>query len=205
MGGSISAGHGAQTVLKWAGSDLKVVSVIGDSTFFHTGINSLMDVAYNKGNTVTIIMDNRSTAMTGHQENPGTGFTLMGEPAAAVDIPALCKAFGIKGENIVTVNPLDLSETEKALDAALAKDEPSVIITKWPCALKKYSEHDLKEFGLIQKKYSIDQEKCTACKMCVKTGCPAIVPSENITISEGSCAGCGICSQVCKFGAVREV
>ena len=205
MGGSISAGHGAAAVLKRAGSDLKVVSVIGDSTFLHTGVNSLMGVAYNRGNTVTMILDNRTTAMTGHQENPGTGYTLMGEPAAETDIPALCKAFGMKEENITTVNPLNLDETEAALDSALAKDEPTVIIAKYPCVLKKYSEQDIKEFGLPDKKFTIDEEKCTKCKICVKTGCPAIISGETVQIRTDSCTGCGICSQVCKFGAIGEV
>ena len=98
--------------LKKGGSNLKVVSVIGDSTFFHTGVNSLMDVVYNKGNSVTVILDNRITGMTGHQQNPGTGFTLMGEPTSEVDIPMLCKAIGVKGDNIYIINPLELTETE---------------------------------------------------------------------------------------------
>ena len=205
MGGSISAGHGAAKVLKNAGSDIKVVSVIGDSTFFHTGINSLMDVVYNKGNNAVIILDNRTTAMTGHQDHPGTGYTLMGEPACEADIPAICRAFGLKDENVLTINPLDLAETEAAIDAVINKDEPCVIIAKWPCILKKFSEQDIKEFGISDKKFSIDAEKCKKCKMCVKTGCPAIFAGDEVHIRREACAGCGVCRQVCKFGAIMEV
>jgi indolepyruvate ferredoxin oxidoreductase alpha subunit len=205
MGGSISTGHGAATVLKRAGSDLRVIAAIGDSTFFHTGINSLMDVVYNQSNTITLILDNRITGMTGHQDHPGTGLTLMGESTAEADIPAICKAIGMKEENITTVNPLKLDEVAEAIDAALAKDEPSVIIAKWPCILKKFSEKDYKEFDLRPKKCEIDKEKCTNCKMCIKTGCPALVSGEKVRITEDSCTGCAICKQVCKFDAIKEV
>jgi len=204
MGGSISAGHGAAQALKKNGSDLKVVAVIGDSTFFHTGINSLMDVVYNKSSCVSVILDNRITGMTGHQENPGTGFTLMGEPATEVDIPMLCKAIGVKGDNIYIVNPLDLKETDAALTDALSKDEPTVIITKWPCILKKFSDQDKEEFDLSRKWCEIDQEKCKKCKACVKTGCPAIFSGDQITIDKEACTGCSVCRQVCPFDAITE-
>ncbi len=205
MGGSISAGHGAAQALKKNGSDLKVVAVIGDSTFFHTGINSLMDVVYNKSNCVSVILDNRITGMTGHQENPGTGFTLMGDPATEVDIPMLCKAIGVKGDNIYIVNPLDLKETDAALTDALSKDEPTVIIAKWPCILKKFSDKDKEEFDLSRKWCEIDQEKCRKCKACVKTGCPAIFSGAQITIDKEACTGCSVCRQVCPFDAIQEV
>ncbi len=205
MGGSISAGHGAAMALKQGGSDMKTVAVIGDSTFFHSGVNSLMDAVYNKGNSVSVILDNRITGMTGHQQNPGTGFTLMGEPTVEVDIPMLCKAIGMKGDNIYIINPLDLMETEAALSDALAKDEPTVIIAKWPCILKKFSEKDKEEFDLRPKKCVINQEKCKKCKACVKTGCPAISSGDQITIDPNPCTGCGICRQVCPFDAITEV
>lgn len=205
MGGSISAGHGAAMALKKGGSDIKVVAVIGDSTFFHSGINSLMDVVYNKGNSVSVILDNRITGMTGHQENPGSGFTLMGEPTNEVDIAMLCKAIGMKDENIYTINPLDLKESHKALNSALEKEEPTVIIAKWPCILKKFSEKDKAEFDLTPKKFSIDQDKCTKCKACVKTGCPAICAGDTIEINPDSCTGCTVCKQACPFEAIREV
>ena len=184
---------------------MKVVSVIGDSTFFHTGVNSLMDVVYNKGNSVTVILDNRITGMTGHQQNPGTGFTLMGEPTNEVDIPMLCKAIGVKGDNIYIINPLDLTETDNALTDALSKDEPTVIIAKWPCILKKFSDKDKQEFDLSPKRCDIDQEKCKKCKACVKTGCPAITSGDQITINPDSCTGCSVCRQVCPFEAIKEV
>ncbi|QAT42222.1 indolepyruvate ferredoxin oxidoreductase subunit alpha [Aminipila luticellarii] len=205
MGGSVSTGHGASTVLKRAGSDLKVAAVIGDSTFFHSGITSLIDVVYNKGNSVTIILDNRITAMTGHQQNPGTGYTLMGEPATEVDIPMLCKAIGVKDENLFIINPLELDKSGEIVDKALATDEPTVIITKWPCILKKFTDQDKAEFDLSPKKCEIDQEKCTKCRMCVRTGCPAINSGEMVEIDPQSCTGCGVCRQVCKFGAIKEV
>lgn len=205
MGGSISSGHGAATVLKKAKSDLKVVSVIGDSTFFHSGIASLMDVVYNKGSHLTIIMDNRITAMTGHQENPGTGYTLMGEPAQEADIPLMCKAIGIKDENLYIINPLLLEESSKIVNEALAKEEPTVIITRWPCILKKFSDQDKEEFDLSPKKCIIDQDKCTKCKACVRTGCPAINSGEKIEIDPEPCTGCAVCMQVCPFDAIREV
>jgi indolepyruvate ferredoxin oxidoreductase alpha subunit len=205
MGASISSGHGAAMALKKNGSDLKVVSVIGDSTFFHTGVNSLMDVAYNKGNSVTVILDNRITGMTGHQQNPGTGFTLMGEPTSEVDIPLLCKAIGLKEENIYTVNPLRLKETEDVLTGALSKDEATVVIAKWPCILKRFSDKDRTDFDLSPKRCEIDQEKCKKCKSCVKTGCPAITAGDQITINPDSCTGCSVCRQVCAFDAIREV
>ncbi|MBR0597047.1 indolepyruvate ferredoxin oxidoreductase subunit alpha [Sinanaerobacter chloroacetimidivorans] len=205
MGASISSGHGAATVLKRAGSDLRVASIIGDSTFFHSGITSLMDVVYNRGTHVTLILDNRITAMTGHQENPGTGYTLMGKKAVEVDIPMLCKAIGIKSENIYIINPLDLKESGDALDDALAKDEPTVLIAKWPCILKKFTEEDKKQFDLTPKSCEIDQEKCKKCKACVKTGCPAIFSGDSITINKEACTGCSVCKQVCPFDAIKEV
>ncbi|MBO4990745.1 MAG: indolepyruvate ferredoxin oxidoreductase subunit alpha [Firmicutes bacterium] len=205
MGASISMGHGAAKVFRASNSDKKVVAVIGDSTFFHSGITSLIDVTYNKGVSVSVILDNRITGMTGHQQNPGTGLTLMGEPAVEVDIPMLCQAIGMKKENIYTVNPLKLAEVDAALDEALAKDEPCVIITKWPCVLKKFTQEDKSSFDLSPKKCVIDQEKCRKCKMCVKTGCPAIYSGDTITINRESCTGCGVCAQVCPFDAIKEV
>lgn len=205
MGASISSGHGAAMALKKNGSSLKVVSVIGDSTFFHTGVNSLMDVAYNKGTSVTVILDNRITGMTGHQQNPGTGFTLMGEPTTEVDIPLLCKALGFKEENIFTVNPLRLKEMEDVLTEALSRDEATVVIAKWPCILKRFSDKDRTDFDLSPRRCEIDQEKCKKCKACVKTGCPAISSGEIITINPDSCTGCSVCRQVCPFDAIREV
>ncbi len=205
MGASISQGHGASKAFQQTGSDERVISVIGDSTFFHSGVTSLMDVAYNKGNSIAVILDNRITAMTGQQQNPGTGYTLMGEPTTEVDIPGLCMSLGFRADQIREVNPLDLGEVSEALDAALSGDEASVIITRWPCALKKYNEEDLENFDLSPKVCRIDQDKCTKCRMCVKTGCPAIYSSEQVTINDNTCNGCTVCKQVCPFDAIEEV
>jgi indolepyruvate ferredoxin oxidoreductase alpha subunit len=205
MGGSISTGHGAAKALKFVGAKEKVVALIGDSTFFHTGINSLVDVVYNKGTSVSVILDNRITGMTGHQENPGSGFTLMGEPTVEVDIKKLCLAIGMKEENIYAVNPLNIEEVSKTLDEALAKDEPTVIITRWPCILKKFSQQDKDEFDLFGKKCRIDPKKCEKCKSCVRTGCPAIHSGDTVMIDDGSCTGCTVCKQVCPFDAIEEV
>jgi indolepyruvate ferredoxin oxidoreductase alpha subunit len=205
MGGSISMGHGAAKAVALTGSGEKVVAVIGDSTFFHSGVTSLMNVAYNGSNVVTVIMDNRITAMTGQQQNPGTGSTLLGDEAPLVDIPALVVSLGIKKEHIRVINPLMLGEVNAALDEAFAIDGPSVIITRWPCVLKSYSAADTTEFGEERTVCVIDQEKCTRCRLCTKTGCPAIVSSDNVEILSASCTGCTVCLQACPFDAITSV
>lgn len=205
MGASISAGHGAARAFANAGLETRVISVIGDSTFFHSGVTGLMNVAYNKSNGVTVILDNRITGMTGHQQNPGTGFTLMGEPTTEVDIELICQAVGIKKSHIFVINPLDLKETDQALTSALALDGPSVILAKWPCILKKFSDQDKQDFDLSAKRCRINQEICKQCKTCVRTGCPAIHSGTIIEIDDALCTGCAVCSQVCPFDAiVRE-
>ncbi len=203
MGASISAGHGAQKAFNFHNVDKRVVSVIGDSTFFHTGILSLIDVVYNKGNSVTVILDNRITGMTGHQQNPGTGYTLMGEKTNQIDIPTMCKAIGVK--NITVVNPLDLKANEEALNNALACDEPSVIITQWPCVLKKFSQEDKERFDCKPKSYEVKEDKCKQCKVCLKSGCPAISFDEYAKIDKNMCVGCSVCAQVCPFDAIEKV
>jgi indolepyruvate ferredoxin oxidoreductase alpha subunit len=205
MGASISAGHGASVAFSRTGRDIKTVAVIGDSTFFHSGITSLMNVVYNKGNCVTVILDNRTTAMTGHQENPGTGYTLMGTEAVETDIPLMCKAIGIKEDNIYIINPLNLKETNRAISDAIKKDEPTVIIAVWPCAIKKFSDNDMARFDLSPKKCIIDQEKCRICRTCVRTGCPAILSGEKVEILPESCTGCAVCLQVCPYKAISFV
>lgn len=208
MGASISAGHGAQKVFDMVSDNkMRVVSVLGDSTFFHTGINSLIHVAYNKSNTVNVILDNRITGMTGHQENPGSGYTLQGEKTDELDIEAIVKALGFK--NIVVINPNDLAAVKNALDWALSLDEPSIIITRWPCALKKFSPEDKEEFkNLFTDKYSVDNEKCIGCKACIRTGCPAISfdkETKKSTIDFNACVGCTVCAQVCPVKAIGKV
>lgn len=206
MGGSISMGHGASKVFEKANSGKQVVAVIGDSTFLHTGVNSLINSVYNNSNTISVILDNRITGMTGHQENPGTGYTLTGEPAVEVDIPALVKAIGVK--HLVSVNPLRLDEMTKALDDAIAFEGPSVIITRWPCILKKFSDQDFKEFDLTKKTCYVDIETCKGCRVCTKTGCPAISfdkTSKKAAIDQNMCVGCQVCLQACPFKAIKKV
>ena len=205
MGASLSAGHGAQKVFNMNKDNKKrVVGVLGDSTFFHTGINSLLDVVYNKGNSISVILDNRITGMTGHQENPGTGYTLQGDPTTEIDIEALVKACGIK--NVRVIDPNNLKEVNETLDWAIALDEPSVIITRWPCALKKFSDEDKAEFKpLFTTKNRVDHELCIGCKMCTKTGCPAIVfdnEKKKSNIDREQCVGCNVCAQVCPKDAI---
>lgn len=206
MGASISMAHGAQKVINRNKEDRKVVSVIGDSTFFHTGVNSLIDTVYNRSNTVNVIMDNRITGMTGHQENPGTGYTLQGMPAKDIDIPALCKAIGV--EHVRTINPLNLEESKEALNWALDLDEPSVIITRWPCALKRLSNEDKEEFGNYKGLCKVDEQICIGCRMCIKTGCPALhfnKEAKKVTVDKTQCVGCEVCLQVCPTNAISKV
>jgi len=206
MGASISLGHGAQKAFNRHAVDKRVVAVIGDSTFFHSGMTGLLDIAYNNSNTVTVILDNRITGMTGHQENPGTGFTLQGMPAKQADIPAIVKALGI--DNVKTVNPIKLADMKEAIDWALAIDGPSVIITRWPCVLKKQSEQDVEEFGDYKSLCVVDPDKCIGCKMCINTGCPALTfdkENKKAVIDKNQCVGCEVCLQVCPVKAIEKV
>ncbi len=206
MGGGFSIGHGAQKVFNMVkDNNMRVVSVLGDSTFLHSGINSLMDVVYNNSNTVSVILDNRITGMTGHQENPGTGYNAKGQEATMIDIESVVKAIGIK--HIRTIDPNKIDEVKSVLDDFLALDEPSVIITKWPCALKKFSKEDKEQFaGAFTKKMTVNTEKCIGCKMCMKCGCPAIsfdAENKKAVIDTIQCVGCGVCSQLCPKDAIE--
>ncbi|BEP29583.1 indolepyruvate ferredoxin oxidoreductase subunit alpha [Helicovermis profundi] len=206
MGASVSMGHGAQKVFTKFGISKRTVAVLGDSTFFHTGINSLIDVVYNKSKVVTCILDNRITGMTGHQENPGTGYTLDGSSTNIISIEDVCKAIGVK--HIEVVNPLDLTATEEAVNRALDYNEAAVIITRWPCALKKYSTEDIKEFGLIKDSCQVDEEKCIGCRKCIGTGCPSLEFNSEIKkvkIDPNTCVGCEVCMQTCPVSAIRKV
>ncbi|MEA3423345.1 MAG: indolepyruvate ferredoxin oxidoreductase subunit alpha [Bacillota bacterium] len=207
MGASVSMAHGAQKIFNRYDENIRAVATIGDSTFFHTGINSMLDVIYNRGNSITIILDNRITGMTGQQDHPGTGYTLQGMPTTTIDIADLIRAMGVK--NLRVINPNDLNEVNKSIDWALAiEDEPSVIITRWPCALKKYSPQDLEEFGPINSKCIIDEDACIGCKKCVKTGCPALIydsEKHKVNIDPVQCVGCEVCMQTCPVDAISKV
>ncbi len=169
------------------------VAVIGDSTFIHSGITGLIDAVYNKAPVTVIILDNRTTGMTGHQNHPATGKTIKNEPTYELDLAEVCRAVGVP--NVRTVDPGDLAELERAVKEELAKDEVSVIIAKKPCAL------------LTKKLYNgfrVDEGKCKKCKACLKLGCPAIVNGKDgITIDVSLCTECGLCKGVCKFGAIE--
>ena len=192
MGASISSLHGIE---KAKGKEYikNWVAVIGDSTFLHTGVNSLMNMMYNKATGTVIILDNSTTGMTGHQDHAATGKTLQGDPTYAIDIPALCRAIGVK--NVVEVNARDIQAVEKAVKEEIAKDEVSVIITKTPCVLLDKSKKPL---------YQTHTEKCG---MCMKPGCPAMTKNADGTVSidDTMCTGCGLCASLCKFDAIELV
>lgn len=201
MGAGISAGLGILKADKMAKRNHKVFGFLGDSTFFHSGITGLIDAVYNKTPMVIVILDNRITAMTGHQENPGTGRTLMGEETPMIDVEKIVKAVGVKDENIRVVDPYNLEQTENAVKDAYQATETFVIITKQPCALIKS----------VQKRRAnmyceVDQDKCKKCKSCMKTGCPAISFKDgHVVIDRNMCNGCTLCKQVCKFDAIKKV
>jgi indolepyruvate ferredoxin oxidoreductase alpha subunit len=206
MGASIGMAHGMSKALKEKGKG-KVVGVIGDSTFLHSGITSLLNMAYNNSDALIIILDNSTTAMTGMQEHPGTGYTLMGKEAKKVNLNVLVSALGI--ENIKVIDPNNIKETQNAIKEELASNGPSVIISQSPCVLFKRA--NMKPVPPMK----IDADKCEGCKSCLGLNCPPIAWKEGITkegskrkgiavIDETFCNGCGLCAQVCKFSAIRS-
>ena len=205
MGAGVSAAHGFAKVFEQTNDNRKVFGVVGDSTFFHSGITSLIDIVYNQSDCTIIILDNRVTGMTGHQENPGTGYTLKGKKAPIIEIEPLVRSIGI--EDVRQVNPNNLKEVREALNAASVFDGPSVIITKWPCALKKLHEEEKKEYPVAQWVYRVDPEKCRKCRMCLKVGCPSISfdPQTGSFIDPNTCVGCSVCAQVCPFDAIERL
>jgi indolepyruvate ferredoxin oxidoreductase alpha subunit len=194
MGASIGNALGMEKAMGPEGAE-KMVAVIGDSTFFHSGMTGLLDAVHNKGSTTVIILDNSTTAMTGHQEHPGTGRTLKGEPSVIVDLEAVCAALGVK--HVLTVDPHDLKATRQAVQEATRRGEPSVVIARRPCVL-------LKEFMVPREPLAVDPDLCTACGLCLDLGCPAIVRLKDggTQIQQFLCAGCGLCQQVCPRGAI---
>jgi indolepyruvate ferredoxin oxidoreductase alpha subunit len=192
MGASISGMHG---FTKAGGAEgRKVVAVIGDSTFMHSGVTGLINMAYNESCGTVIIVDNSITGMTGHQQNPTTGFNLKGDPCTKIDLETLCRAVGIR--RVRVVDPYDLAQCDAAIKEETAADEPSVIISRRPCALLKYVKH--------KKPIIADPTKCVGCKACMKIGCPAIsIVDKKAKIDNTLCTGCGVCAQLCKLDALQ--
>ena len=193
MGASVSGLHGFNKASGGA-TEGKSVAVIGDSTFMHSGVTGLINIAYNESNSTVIILDNSITGMTGHQQNPTTGFNLKGDPCTKIDLESLCRSVGIK--RVRVVDPYNLAECDQAVKEELAVSEPSVIISRRPCALLKYVKH---KAPLIA-----NSDKCVGCKSCMRIGCPAIsIVDGKAKIDNTLCVGCGVCQQLCKFDALE--
>ena len=193
MGASISALHGFNKA-SGAEAEKRTVAVIGDSTFMHSGMTGLANIAYNQSNSTVIILDNSITGMTGHQQNPTTGYNIKGDPAGRIDLEALCRSMGF--ERVRVVDPYDLEACDKALKEELEAEAPSVIISRRPCALLKYVKHD--------PPLAVDKDKCKGCKACMKIGCPAVsIRDGKAHVDATLCVGCGVCDQLCKFGAFQ--
>lgn len=197
MGGGFSLGMGMAKAFEAVGDDThKLFGVVGDSTFFHSGMTGAAEIIYNKGRIIPVILDNSITGMTGHQDNPGSGENLMGAPAPAIRIEKIMEAYGY--EKIIIVDPQDIAAMQKAVDDALAFDGAACIITRRPCLLIKKIKHDI---GLCE----VDRDKCIGCKMCLKVGCPAVcIKDKKAAIDTTLCVGCTVCAQVCPKGAISR-
>lgn len=197
MGGGFSVGMGMSKAFDMLGdTSKKVFGIVGDSTFFHSGMTGAAEILYNKGNMIPVVLDNSITGMTGQQENPGSGENLMGEPAPSISIEKVLEAFGY--QNVIIVDPQDLTAMQKAVDDALASEVPAAIITRRPCLLIKRIKHDIG-------KCTVNSDKCRSCKKCLKVGCPAIFMKDGkATIDQTLCVGCTVCNQVCPFGAIEK-
>lgn len=192
MGASIGATHGFNKI---SGDTAKTVAVIGDSTFVHSGMTALANVAYNQSNSTVVILDNSITGMTGHQQNPSTGLNIKGEPAGKIDLESLCRAMGI--ERVRVVDPYNLAECKAVLNAELKANAPSVVISRRPCALLKNVKH--------KPPLKVDRNKCIGCKACMKIGCPALSTADGkARVDSSQCVGCGVCSQLCPKNAFTE-
>ena len=194
MGASFGAVHGFNKI---GGKETegRTVGVLGDSTFMHSGMTGLANIAYNQSNSTVIVLDNSITGMTGHQQNPLTGYNIKGDPAGHIDLEALVRSMGIK--RVRVVDPYNLEETDKAIKEELAAEEPSVIISRRPCTLLKYVKHDAP--------LKVNEDKCVGCRMCMKIGCPSISFRDGKAhVDDTLCVGCGVCSQLCKVGALES-
>jgi len=207
MGASVSAGSGFSKAFARIGETQegrkinKVFGFIGDSTFFHSGITGLIDAVVNKSSLALCIADNGTTAMTGHQENPGTGKTITGEETQRIDLAALCVACGVKPENVRKIDPYNLKEMEKEVKDAYNSREIFVLITTRPCALKKDVQRRRANMHCV-----VDQSLCIKCKGCMKVGCPALsFRNDHIEIDRSTCNGCTLCAQVCPKNAISQV
>ncbi len=198
MGASVSALHGYNTA-RGSEAAKKSIAVIGDSTFIHSGITGLIDIVYNKGISTVIVLDNSITGMTGHQNNPLNGKTIKGDPTTAVDLESLARAIGIT--RIKVVDPFDIKATKAAVEEELAAEEPSLVISRRPCALLKNVKHNPALY--------VDEDKCVGCKACLKVGCPAISQKKlengktRAIIDPNQCLGCGVCVESCRLGAIK--
>ncbi len=194
MGASVSSIHGFNKALG-KDSEGHTVAVIGDSTFMHSGMTGLANIAYNQSNSTVIILDNSITGMTGHQQNPTTGYNIKGDPAGKINLEALCRAMGF--ERVRVVDPYDLKACDAAVKEELSVDEPSVIISRRPCALLKYVK--------AKPPLHVDTDKCKSCKACMKIGCPALaIKNGKACVDPTLCVGCGVCEQLCAFDALSE-
>ena len=196
MGGGFSLAMGMSKAFEASGQKKKVFGVLGDSTFFHSGMTGAAEILYNKGSVIPVVLDNHITGMTGHQDNPGSGYTLQGDMAASIKIEDVLRAYGY--ENIIIVDPQDLTAMQKAVDDALASQVPAAIITRRPCLLIKRLKHDIG-------KCVVDTAKCIGCRKCLQVGCPAVmVKDRKSCIDPTQCVGCTVCAQVCPVGAIRR-
>jgi indolepyruvate ferredoxin oxidoreductase alpha subunit len=197
MGGGFSVAMGMAKAFETAGvTDKTVFGVVGDSTFFHSGMTGAVDIAYNKGKVIPVVLDNSITGMTGHQDNPGSGETLMGEMVQGIKIEDVLRAYGYK--NVYIADPQDLKAMQEAVNAAIASTEPAAIISRRPCLLIKKIKHDIG-------KCTVDTDKCIGCKMCLRVGCPAVsVKNGKSSIDQTLCVGCTVCAQVCPKGAISR-
>ena len=196
MGGGFSLAMGMSKAFEASGQKKKVFGVLGDSTFFHSGMTGAAEILYNKGSVIPVVLDNHITGMTGHQDNPGSGYTLQGDMAAAIKIEDVLRAYGY--ENVIIVDPQDLTAMQKAVDDALASEVPAAIIARRPCLLIKRMKHDIG-------KCVVDTAKCIGCRKCLKVGCPAVMVKEKKScIDPTQCVGCTVCAQVCPVGAISR-